>query len=121
MARAEASINSAISKIRTLYTSYKIDSTAAQNALASLAIPADQVQALLQIWTYERAANIKPLTEAQIVDAFHYAIINQDQAQSELESLGYLPHDAWTLLCIKEKAVLPNEPAAGTIPPTGPA
>jgi len=108
-------INAAVSKIQTLYVGHKISRAVAQAVMSQLGLPGDQVTNILAVWDLEAAANVRQLTPAQIVDAFHYGIIDQAEAQAELESIGYLPHDAWLLLCIKEKQKLPNEPPTNSI------
>ena len=114
--REQAAVTSAVSRISTLYIGHKIDVTTARAALGRLNIPGTQQDQLIQTWTVEAGANIKLLTETQIVDAWAEGILTQDQAQSELEGIGYQPTDAWTLLSIKNKGPLPNKPAAGPTP-----
>ena len=108
-------INAAVSKIQTLYVGHKISRAVAQAVMSQLGLPGDQVTNILAVWDLEAAANVRQLTPAQIVDAFHYGIIDQAEAQAELESIGYLPHDAWLLLSIKEKQALPNEPPRDSV------
>lgn len=113
----QAALTSAVSRVRTLYTSYKRDRVTTLNVLSQLGIAGDQAASLMGVWDLERAANIKTLTEAQIVAAFHYGVIDQATAQTELVTLGYLPHDAWTLLSVREHGPLPDEPPLSALPP----
>lgn len=109
--------NKAISKVGTLFIARKIADTDATNALNTLGVPAEKVAALIAAWKLEQHVNVRLLSEAQIVDAFSLALFTQDQAQAELENLGYSPFDAWTLLSIKNGAALPNQPPT-TLTPT---
>lgn len=111
-----ASVNSAVSHVRSLYTAHKISKGAAAGVLAALQVPADQVTRLMGVWDLQAAVNVKQLTEAQVADAFALGILTQDAAERELVALGYTPLDAWTLLSIKHKAPLPGKPAAGPNP-----
>ncbi|MGH7239402.1 MAG: hypothetical protein ACREHG_04960 [Candidatus Saccharimonadales bacterium] len=114
--RAIAAVNSAVTRIQTLYIGYKITRETAVSTLNALAVPADQVSELLQVWDLEAAANIKQLTEAQIVDSWAIGAQDQAEAVSELQAIGYTAFDAWRLLSIKAKAPLPDKPAAGPNP-----
>lgn len=112
--RAIAAINAAVNRIHTLYTTYKLGFDDAKKALTSVGVPADQVSDVLGIWSVERAANVKSLTAAEIVDAWFYQIIGESEALSELESIGYTPRDAWIRLSIKNKGPLDSaQPAQG--------
>lgn len=107
----EQNMRAAVSKIRTLFVSWKITKTTVVNALNTLQVPSAQASQLMQIWELERQANVKVPTEGQIASAFHYAILSQDEAQRELQNLGYQPHDAWLILSERNHAPLANEPA----------
>lgn len=102
--------SSALDKIRSLYIAYRLDEVTCRAALGSLHVAGEQINEIMLLWGLEREANIKQLSETQIVDAFYYEIIDQGEAQGELESIGYTPHDAWTLLSIKAKQKLLGEP-----------
>lgn len=117
----ERALSAAVNRVHALYAGHKIDATAAAAALASLGVEASQAGELLTVWGHERAANVRVLTEAQVVAAFGIGVLDQATAQADLEAQGYSPHDAWTLLSIHHKAALPDEPAAGALPaPAGP-
>lgn len=108
--RTETALNQAVSKLHTLYIDHKIDRNNALGALQTLKIPANQISGIMSMWDLEAGANVKSLTQSEIVDLFHYQIIDQATAQGRLQHLGYLPHDAWLLLSLKEKSKLPAEP-----------
>ncbi len=110
--RAVSAIDSAVTRIGSLYVGRKIDATTATNTLNSLKLPPGQVTELLATWDLERAASVKILTPAEIAGAFFYGVLDQATAQSELEHLGYTAHDAWVLLSVRKHAKLPGEPAA---------
>lgn len=114
--RAMSAVNSALSRIRTLYVSHKITKQAAKSSMTTLGIPAGQEEMLLATWDVENAANVKQLTEGQIVSAFYYGILNQQQAIDELRLIGYTAYDSWVLLSIRNKGALPDPPAKGPNP-----
>lgn len=111
-----ASVNAAVSHVRALFTNHKITKAAAEGLLRALQVPADQVAGLMHVWELTAAVNVKQLTEAQIASAWEYKVLSTDDALRELQSIGYTPLDAWTLLSVKNKAALPNRPAAGPTP-----
>jgi hypothetical protein len=119
MQRSIAATTTAVSRIQTLYTSRKISEDTARGALSRLKVPADAVNGLITTWNVVASANVKTLTETQIVDAWHYNNLTQDEAQNELEALGYTPYDAWILLSNKNEAPLPGKPAADIAAPLG--
>lgn len=111
--RSIAAVNTAITRVHTLYTGHKITKADAVGVLNALSVPADQVSDIIGVWDLEAAVNVIPLTESQVALAFFYGILTQAEAQGELESLGYTPLDAWTLLSIRHKSPLPGKPAPG--------
>jgi hypothetical protein len=112
---AQRFLNSAVGRVRTLYVGHRIDRTRASSTLAQLQIPAEQIGDLVGIWDYERAANVRALTPAQVAAAFREGILDQSAAMTELTELGYLPHDAWLYLSITAKAELSDEPARDAV------
>lgn len=113
------SIQRSVQRIATLYTARKIAASTAVDALAKLNIPSDQVQAILATWELQAAANVKTLTEAQIVDAFYYQIMTPDEANQELQAIGYTEYDAWVVLSNKVKGPLPGKPPKRAAAPPG--
>ena len=111
--RALSAVNASINRVGAYYIAHKVNTADAQAALARLGVPDAQAQQLVQTWDVDRTSNIKLLTAAEIYDGMKYAIFDQATAQSELEALGYTPHDAWAYLSIHNKAPLPDEPAPG--------
>lgn len=108
LARERKFLEAAISKIESLYISYKIDANNLLQALSSLNVPNGQIDALKQIWDLERDANVKQLTAAQIVDAVYYSIMEPTVALTKLGQLGYQPYDAYVLLSNRIHGPLPG-------------
>lgn len=104
-------LEKAITKIAALYIGHKLAKTAAAAALAALDVPASQAQQLIKTWDLELAANVRTLTPAEIIDAFHYSVISPAAAQQMLEAEGYTAYDAWLLLTVKNKGPIPDFPA----------
>lgn len=119
MARYERFLSSAISRVRTLYDSRKITGDVASTSLDHLGVAPAQRDQLLGLWQMERAANVRLLTEAQVVDAWYESVIDQATAERMLQALGYSAYDAWVLLGIKNKGPLPNPPGVDAAFPSG--
>ena len=105
-----------IGRVENYYVAHKIDQPTASTMLAGLGLPSDQITHLLQGWNIDRQANVKRLTEAQIVAAWAYKNLTEAQALEALQADGYTPFDAWVLLSNRNKAPLPNPPPAGPPP-----
>lgn len=105
--------NKAISRVQSYYVAKKITDNQAITTLDALEVPAAQRQELITAWRVERGSNVKLLTEAQIVDAWNYGIMDPDTAVAELEALGYTPYDAWVVLSVKNKGPIGPAPARG--------
>ena len=117
--RAIAQQNSAVSRVGTLYAARKITAGTAKQSLIQLQVPPQAVNDIMATWQLENSINVRLLTEAQIVDAYEYAIMDEQTALTELGNIGYTPYDAWVLLSIKAKAPLPGQPEPGPAPPQG--
>lgn len=101
---SKSQLTSATSRIRTLYISRKITRATAAAALSDLHVAPAQVTAMLDMWDVDESANVKVLTEAQVADAYEYALIDQPTATNLLQGMGYSAWDAWLLLSVKMKA-----------------
>lgn len=108
MRRARAVHEAAIKKIVARYTSYKIDRTQASTALHGLDVPTGQADQIMLFAELEREANLKTLTAAEIVDAWHVDVFTGPEALRRLEQDGYTPEDAWIKLAIKFKGPPPG-------------
>lgn len=111
---AQRFMDSAVGRIRTLYTGHRITQAQAESVLAQLEVPAEGIGDLLAIWGYERAANVRQLTAAQVAGAFRDGIIDQVEAMRRLTDMGYLEDDAWLYLSQAANRELPRRPDAGT-------
>lgn len=112
-------VSASVARLQTLFVGRKISAQTAADSLAKLDIPATEVQALIADWEITAAANVKILTEAQVVSAWYYGVISQDEAITDLGAVGYSPYDAWVLLSNKAKAPLPNKPPRIAAAPVG--
>lgn len=118
---AQRYLNLAVGRIHTLYVGHKLDRQATSNVLAQLGIVGEAAGDLVAIWDWERSANVRTLTPADIRAAFHWKIIDQADAQRQLVELGLSPYDAWLYLSIGEKAPLGVAPPTDELgPPPGP-
>jgi hypothetical protein len=111
--RTFAQINSAVTRVRALYTTRKITLDVARDSLTSLGIPAATIPEMIDIWSLEVSVEVKTLTGAQIGQAFLYGAFTQDEALQELVNIGYTPLDGWAILCLESKSTLPDKPTQG--------
>lgn len=109
-------LQSAISKVGSLFVARKIDKAAATQALTDLGLPADSISYHLQLWGLEQTNTTRLLTAAEIADALNYGVMDQATAQQELENLGYTPFDAWVLLSVRMHGPQGTAPALGPSP-----
>lgn len=105
------SINRSVNRIATLFVGRKISAQTATDALGKLQIPPTTIEQIIQDWTLQAAANVKTLTETQVIDAWYYEVIDQAEAINDLAAIGYTEYDAWVLLSNKAKGALPGKPA----------
>lgn len=119
VAKAQHALSTATNRVHSLYVAHKLARTDALGALNKLGIPSAEIDELITVWDLEAAVNIKPLTEAQITDAFKDSLITQDEAMQALGQLGIQPFDAWVILSIKHKGALPGKPSPQEILPSG--
>jgi hypothetical protein len=105
------SINKSVNRIATLFVGRKIGVQTAKDALSKLQIPAGTIEQIIEDWKLQAAANVKVLTETQVIDAWYYEVIDQAEAINDLGAIGYTEYDAWVLLSNKAKGALPGKPA----------
>jgi len=96
--RQEKLISAAISVVRSKYIGHHIDENTASSSLDAIGVVPAQRDAMLQLWTIEHDANVKVLTEAQIVKAAKLTLITQEDAAARLQGMGYSADDAALLL-----------------------
>lgn len=101
-------IRTAVSRIQTLYVNHKIDAATAGTTLDQLGIPATSRDQMLTTWNLERAANVKLLTAAEIVDGVKAQIFDDVTGVQLLEDLGYLHQEAVWRLEIGLKQMVPG-------------
>ncbi len=111
MQQTERVLSRVLSKIQTLYTSYRISRPAASDALKQLGIPADQMTTILEMYDLEREANEAHITASQVEQAYRMEIIDKDDAMKELQEMGYTEYDAWLILSIAKKKAQGPPPA----------
>lgn len=111
------SVNKSVQRIATLFTGRKISIQTAKDALTRLQIDATAAEALIEDWELQAAANVKILSESQIVDAWYLQVLTQAEAVNALGAIGYTPFDAWVLLSNKAKGPLPGRPKNTAAPP----
>lgn len=117
--KAIAQQNSAISRVGTLYAARKITAQTARQSLITLQVPTAALDDIMATWQLENSISVKLLTPSQIVDAWEFAVMTEDEALTELGNVGYTPYDAWVLLSLKAKGPLPGKPSPGPAAPQG--
>src|SRR5258707_12407165 len=95
---AIGAVSRAVSRIGALFTSRKISAPTASSSLTKLGVPSGTVNDLISDWAVTAAANVKALTEWQIVDAWRYGAMSQDEAINDLGAVGATQDDGWVLL-----------------------
>lgn len=90
--------NQAIARVRSSYVGHKIDRTTAASDLNALHVTDTMAGQLLDLWDDELAANVRVLSEAQVVTAAKKGNMAPADAVSYLEFLGYAEGDALILL-----------------------
>lgn len=101
----------AISAVHTQFVGHHITEQAARQALVELGLDGAAIGHLVTIWHHELAAHVRVLTPAQVVAAVKYQLIDQKEALTMLQGLGYSDRDAALTLDIglKSQAVpVPN-------------
>lgn len=110
-------ISNALTAVRTRYLGRKITRDDVVKILGELGMPDAQVTELVALWDIEQQAEVRTLTEAQILDAAEYGVRTNEWVISQLKGLGYSDADAWVLLQVKLKGPLPGDPNAQLQPP----
>jgi hypothetical protein len=111
------SVNHSVQRIATLFVGRKISIQTAKDALTRLQIDPAATEALIEDWELQAAANVKILSESQIVDAWYLQVLTQAEAVNALAAIGYTAFDAWVLLSNKAKGPLPGKPPNTAAPP----
>ena len=91
-------ISSTMSAIRSKFIAHHIDEKTASGYLDAIGVPSAQRTYVMGLWSIEQAANVRSLTEAQIVKAVHLKLIDIKEGATRLIDMGYAPQDAALLL-----------------------
>jgi hypothetical protein len=100
--RTKTITDHAVTKIHGLYVAHKTDKTTAGAALGELKLDKTQVDALFTVWDVERAATVKTLTTAQMLDLLLLGV-GSAEVMAMLQDDGYTAGDAEALVRIKLK------------------
>lgn len=96
--RNEKLTAAALSAVRSKYIGHHITETETQAYIDALGLPSTQRDQVIQLWTIEREANTRMLTEAQIVKAVGNQLITQEEGMTRLVNAGFSEADAILLL-----------------------
>lgn len=107
-------LRAGVRNVEKLYTAHKMTATAAKASMLALGIPAQQADALLKTMDVERAAQVPVFTPAQVASGLYYGIINQSEAMTMLQNLGYGEWESWYVLSLRMHGALPDQPG---VPP----
>ena len=91
-------VSHAVNSVHSHYVSRRITRQTASNDLDALGIPAQNRDYLLKMWDIELSANVKTLSEAQVVKAVHKDLITPADGTARLMAMGYDEIDAGLLL-----------------------
>lgn len=97
-------LDTGINAVRQQFIHHRSTVLEATADLAALKVPADAVQLYLTVWQLERKAEVRTLTEAQIIKAYHKNLFDPDPqlnlhiATGRLLQLGYDQVDADLLI-----------------------
>jgi hypothetical protein len=84
--------------IRSKFIGHHIDKGKASNMLDAIGMPATQREYLLRLWVLEESANVRTLTEAQVIKALKDQLISVEDAAGRLVAMGYSETDVSILL-----------------------
>lgn len=90
----QKALNSAITRIRSLFVAHKIDAVQVTTTLDSLHVGPDQRAQLLETWQLERAANVQLPTVATVLGAVKLGFLSPDDAATRLVERGFTLADA---------------------------
>jgi hypothetical protein len=93
-------IEAVINRVHAQFVAHRIDVDVITTELDRVGVPTDQREQLIDLWSQERAANVRTLTEAQVHRAFKLGILDDATATAKLVNMGYAPDDAGILLSI---------------------
>lgn len=91
-------ISAAVAAVRGKYLGHHISKTEASNLIDRSGIQASQRDYLIKLWSIERGAFTRTLTEAQTVKAVNKKLISEEDGITRLENMGYNKVDATLLI-----------------------
>lgn len=107
ISRERALQQAAMSPIKTAYIDRLIEAEQAKSRLGQLGLPHKQIDFAMRMWTVDREAHTKTLSEAQVVKANKEGLIDDAAAEKRLEKLGYSHDDARLLLDMEKGRTTP--------------
>lgn len=102
--------NATITKIRSLFVARHMTALQVSADLDKLGVPHDQRDHMIELWTLERGANVRVLTEAQVVQMGRKKILSVDEVGTRLVEMGYHEDDAALLMMLAGIIPNPNQP-----------
>jgi hypothetical protein len=96
--RDQRAFQGAANAIRNRYVAHHIEQAEASAMLDAIGMKATQRNYLLGIWNLERTANVKVLTEAQVIRAIKLQNITPEDGYARLVKMGYSQADAALLI-----------------------
>lgn len=90
--------NTILSAIRSKFVQYHIDEAKAKSLMDKAQIPSGQSDFLITLWTIERTAYARVLTESQIARAVKKQLISPEDGLKRLVQMGYSEGDGLLLL-----------------------
>lgn len=88
----------AVNAVRAKFVAHHVTVHQASNLLDNLGMPATQRDFMLSFWGVEMAANVRTLTEGQLVKAVKKQLITPEEGLVRLIRMGYSDEDAALLL-----------------------
>jgi hypothetical protein len=88
----------AVNAVRSKLVAHHVTASEASGLLDRIGMPATQRDFLLGFWKVEMAANVRTLTEAQVVKAVKKSLITPEDGLARLVDMGYTVDDAALLL-----------------------
>ncbi len=92
----------ALSPIKSNYIAHHVNHATASGMIDKLGVPAAQRDYLLALWTVDREARKRTLSEAQIIAANVRGMFTDEVALQRLEGLGYSNEDSRILLDLEK-------------------
>jgi hypothetical protein len=92
--------NAAVTAIRSKYIGHHLNHAETNAKLTEIGMPSTQRDHMLKMWDVEAAANVKKLTEAQVVRAIKTQTITPEDGAARLQDMGYSEGDTAIILAM---------------------